>query len=266
MVSLNPSRYKQTLVISIGLQLISGIISVYALSFAIPKEFSYLYSLVFLDAIVQFIELIYYIFFIVFTVSAKSASKIRYYDWVFTTPMMVFTTIAYFYFSYTMDKVREDIKNNKYEHIKLEQRLFGDLETKSSSLWTTLLNQYNPMKEFATLKQHSTSIVAILLANFFMLLSGYLGETNVLTRWSATIIGFVFFFIEFGLIYNDFIIPYNSKSNIFYFWVFFAIWAFYGVAYMFNDTTKNVMYNVLDVISKNMYGLLLSYGIYRLTI
>lgn len=265
MVSLNPSRYKQTLIASIILQLISGIISVYALTLTIPKEFEYLYSLVSLDAVVQFIELIYYLFFLIFTVSATTASKIRYYDWVITTPVMVFTTIAYFYFSFTTEKAREDTKNNKYEHLKLKHRLFSRAgEKPDSSLWNTIKTQYQHMKEFATLPQHSMSIVGILLANFFMLLAGYWGETNILSRFNATLVGFLFFFIEFWLIYNDFVLPYKSPSNVFYFWVFFVVWALYGVAYMFNHTTKNVIYNGLDVISKNMYGVLLSYGIYSL--
>jgi len=36
---------------------------------------------------------------------------------------------------------------------------------------------------------------------------------------------------------------------------FFVLWAFYGVAYFFNEVNKNVVYNVLDLFSKCFVGI-----------
>jgi bacteriorhodopsin len=41
-----------------------------------------------------------------------------------------------------------------------------------------------------------------------------------------------------------------------------GIWALYGVAALFQPVLKNAAYNVLDVISKNFYGIFLSILIY----
>jgi hypothetical protein len=135
-------------------------------------------------------------------------------------------------------------------------------------------NEYNefyekyikPIKDFISHSNHKTSLFIILISNALMLLFGYLGEINIISFLNAFVIGFLFFFIEFYYIYKDFIIPYGDDNSNMYFTVFTIVWGLYGVAYAFNDTTKNIMYNILDLISKNIYGLVLSYLIYRLSI
>ena len=42
------------------------------------------------------------------------------------------------------------------------------------------------------------------------------------------------------------------------------VWALYGVAAAFSYKPKNIAYNVLDIVSKNFYGVLLT--IYALTL
>ena len=44
----------------------------------------------------------------------------------------------------------------------------------------------------------------------------------------------------------------------------FSIWFLYGIAAMFNFRLKNAGYNILDLFSKNFYGLFLSYLIYKI--
>ena len=41
------------------------------------------------------------------------------------------------------------------------------------------------------------------------------------------------------------------------FFTMYAIWSLYGVAAALDDVPKNVVYNGLDVVSKNFYGLFL---------
>ena len=44
------------------------------------------------------------------------------------------------------------------------------------------------------------------------------------------------------------------------------IWALYGVAAYFDHIPKNISYNILDVISKNFYGLYIFFKIRDLAI
>jgi hypothetical protein len=37
-----------------------------------------------------------------------------------------------------------------------------------------------------------------------------------------------------------------------------VVWGMYGVAYMLPNTQKNILYNALDLISKNLFAVLLT--------
>ena len=39
------------------------------------------------------------------------------------------------------------------------------------------------------------------------------------------------------------------------FWAFVILWAFYGVVYEYDDISRNVWYNVLDLLSKCFVGI-----------
>ncbi len=39
------------------------------------------------------------------------------------------------------------------------------------------------------------------------------------------------------------------------FFVFAIIWSIYGIAYLLDSRTKNLIYNMLDLFSKRMFGL-----------
>ena len=44
----------------------------------------------------------------------------------------------------------------------------------------------------------------------------------------------------------------------------FIVWSLYGVAATFKPNEKNVSYNVLDIISKNFYGLFIYFQILQI--
>jgi hypothetical protein len=56
----------------------------------------------------------------------------------------------------------------------------------------------------------------------------------------------------------------NDGLSIGLFVAMFIVWALYGVAAVFPYKEKNVAYNVLDIVSKNFYGVFLT--IYSFTI
>ena len=94
-----------------------------------------------------------------------------------------------------------------------------------------------------------------------MLLFGYLGETRIINKSLSIIIGFVLFFINFKLIYKY--VDGNKKNKKMFYFVF-IVWSLYGVAALFNDVYKNISYNMLDIVSKNFYGIYIFYIILKL--
>ena len=54
----------------------------------------------------------------------------------------------------------------------------------------------------------------------------------------------------------------NNFTNFLYFLLFVFIWLLYAVAYLFKYKEKNIAYNLLDLISKNLFGLFILYIIY----
>jgi len=95
-------------------------------------------------------------------------------------------------------------------------------------------------------------IIAVL--NWLMLLFGYLGERGVISSMKGLIIGFVFFVAMLIYMFMH-IIPKNAPLAVFI--IFAVIWSLYGVAYLFDEEEKNIAYNILDVTSKALFGVVL---------
>ena len=95
----------------------------------------------------------------------------------------------------------------------------------------------------------------IVILNYIMLLLGYLGELNVISKFNGMILGFIPFFILFYLIYNKYIKNYNLLANKVIFGVYVFLWSLYGVVYMFDEETKNICFNFLDLCAKCFFGL-----------
>ena len=97
--------------------------------------------------------------------------------------------------------------------------------------------------------------VIILLLNYGMLGSGYLGEIKMLDKLPANIIGFVFFIALYFFIFYMYLRPsYNFDNYILYF-AFVILWAIYGIVYFSDQVTKNVTFNILDLLSKCFVGI-----------
>lgn len=214
---------KFTTKLSVIIQLVIGIISTSGTFLKVDNKHKILTQILIAENIVQYVELSFYLYFLKqFNVlSLSDMTSIRYYDWVFTTPAMLLTTVIYL-------KYEEHIQQGKPEILNF----------------------------FEVLKQEQGSIIQICLCNFFMLLFGYLGEKNIIDRKIGITIGFVFFALTFNLIYS-----YAVKSTIGkkLFSVLLPIWGLYGVGACLDDTSKNNMFNILDIISKNFFSLYIVY-------
>ena len=98
-------------------------------------------------------------------------------------------------------------------------------------------------------------LLTIVALNYVMLYIGYLGETGVLDKITASITGFVPFFAMFGVVYYNYVRPKYSLANRLLFGTYLAIWSMYGLVYLLDEQSKNMVLNVLDLTAKCLIGL-----------
>ena len=96
------------------------------------------------------------------------------------------------------------------------------------------------------------SIVIIL--NWLMLLFGYLGERKIISSLKGLLIGFIFYALMLIFMFYN-IIPKGCSLVVFI--IFAVIWGGYGIAYMLEEEEKNIAYNILDITSKALFGVVL---------
>ena len=88
-----------------------------------------------------------------------------------------------------------------------------------------------------------------------MLGFGYLGEIDSIDKTTAWSISFLAFFGIFGTIYSYFIHPKQRYVNYILYAFYFIVWSMYGMVYFFEEETKNIGLNILDVFSKCLIGI-----------
>ena len=118
-------------------------------------------------------------------------------------------------------------------------------------------NLKSPASWISILFSEISWISIVLILNWIMLLFGYLGETNKMSINLSVFLGFIPFIIYFGIIYFVYVKSFNRGYKLFYYFVFF--WALYGIAALFPYKTKNSIYNILDLFSKNFFIVYLLY-------
>lgn len=98
----------------------------------------------------------------------------------------------------------------------------------------------------------------IVILNYSMLLAGYFGEIDAISKLGANITGFIFFGLLYAFMYFKYLVNtkggYNNTNKAL-FLTFFIIWSFYGLFYHMDYETKNIGYNILDLISKCFVGI-----------
>ena len=209
---------------SIIMQFITGVIQLDGLFVKVPEKDNILKDVLKLDTAVQFIEAMFYVWLIFnFKNISKMASK-RYFDWVITTPVMLLSTIMYM----------------KYSEHK---------ENSNAKIITFM--------DF--IKEHQINIAKIFTSNALMLLCGYLGEIGKTAMSTSVAVGSIFFLYTFHLIWTEYAKQSKEGTKLFAF--LFFIWGLYAVAAIMKPRAKNIGYNILDIISKNFYGLYIYYVI-----
>lgn len=232
-----------TMTISIFLQLITIIINLFVLFKPVSGINILLNQLLIFEFIVQFIEIIFYSWMTSNLSIIKNITQIRYYDWMITTPTMLVTLIIYLiYLKLSSESNDHQISKNFNNDFTDNKEYIPDYNA-----WELLLeNKY--------------TIFIILCLNWVMLLFGYLGEIKFISTNMSVLLGFIPFLIYYYLIYIYYAQFTSSGITIFYY--FFIVWGTYGIAALLPYKMKNIFYNFLDLLSKNFFGLFLSYKLF----
>jgi len=212
-----------TLILSILVQFITGVIEIAAMFIKVPSAYNLIRQLLLLEVSVQVIEGLFYGWLAFNFNTIKNITPKRYIDWAITTPTMLIVLIGYLIY---LDKRSTD--------------------------------ETDGLEFFSLLKENASVIIPVLLLNWLMLFFGYLGEMNILTPLVGILVGF----IPFLLYYYKIFINYVSIQGQYLFWYFFIFWSFYGVVAILPYYIKNAFYNILDLFAKNFFGLFLSYIIF----
>jgi len=220
-----------SLLFSIVVQVVTGVIELLAFFVKTAPGMALIRQLLGLELAVQAVEGAFYVWLYKNIDRVKNITPKRYADWALTTPTMLVTLVAYIIYLNTD-------KGNGNDSLSLIQ----------------------------ILRENATPIALILGLNWLMLLFGYLGEVGVIPLVAGVALGFVPFIAYFYIMYERFvandadnfnIIGNNTSLKIYaYFLVF---WSLYGIVAVLPYTLKNTIYNVLDLFSKNFFGIFLSY-------
>ena len=222
MVSLNVYT---SLITSIIIQVVTGIIEFISLFVNLPSKFAFLKQMMLLEVFVQFIEGSFYVYWFNNFTNILNVTPTRYFDWVITTPTMLVNLIFYLIFLQKLDD-----------------------------------NTSDQLNFFELFNQEINTIIPVLLLNWLMLLFGYLGEISVIPVLLGVLLGFIPFLIYYYIIYNKYALLSEEGFKIFIY--FFVFWSLYGIAAILPYKIKNTCYNILDLFAKNFFGIFLTYLIF----
>ena len=214
--------FYHTLVISITVQILSGVIQLAAFLVKIPSIYLIIRQLLMIEFIVQVIEGAFYVWLGYNFKKVLDVTPSRYIDWVITTPTMLISLMIYLIY------LEKKVENKTHE-----------------------------LEFFQLWNENSSVFITVLLLNWLMLLFGYLGEIKIIPVLLGVFLGFVPFLIYYYIIYEKFVIPYPKGEWLF--WYFFGCWSLYGFAAVLPYYIKNSCYNILDLFAKNFFGVILTY-------
>lgn len=224
------SSIYNTGVASLTVQAFTAAFDVYVLTLKQYPSLFIVRDLLHIELFVQMIEGAFYVWLVYNLAKHANITPIRYYDWVITTPSMLLSYCLYLVYL----RNKEDITAGKETFVI----------TSFYSLFTNNL----PI------------LVPIFILNTLMLLFGYLAEIRKISYVAGAALGFIPFFAFFYMIYDNYA-KYTNVGRL-TFWYFSGVWGLYGIASMLSYKWKNISYNILDLFSKNFFGIFLAYVLY----
>lgn len=217
--------FYNTLILSIIVQSVIGILEIGSLFINVEPKYTIIKELLVLEVVVQIIEASFYFWLTYNFNKITNVTPKRYIDWSITTPTMLITLVIYLIY----------------------------LKYKEKGMDTTKLDFFNLLSENLTILSY------ILYLNWLMLIFGYLGEQKIINEIIGVVLGFIPFLMYYYIIYVNYAKQSTTGWKLFIYFFFF--WSLYGIAALFPYYIKNSFYNILDLFSKNFFGLFLSYMI-----
>ena len=123
-----------TLVLSVGIQAIAGLVDMLILFLKVPAEIFILKQLLVLEVIVQLTEGSFYLYWLYNFKTISNITPKRYADWSITTPTMLVTLIFYMIFL----QYKEIGRSRELEFFDLFQKNLGPLTNILSLNWLML--------------------------------------------------------------------------------------------------------------------------------
>ena len=164
----------------------------------------------------------------------SSITSYRYLDWFATTPLLLLSFTLY---------------------LQYRKSIATSIAPITATTAPTTIPTTSPVKfEYDKLG-------IIVLLNAIMLVFGFLGETNKMNHTLACVLGFIPFIAMFYLIWKWYGDDIHNKTI---FQIFIVVWSLYGIVYFLPNESKNISYNILDVIAKVGFGLLIWFEVVQL--
>lgn len=164
--------------------------------------------------------------------------------------------IAGYFYSVFNDKLK-NWKSNQQSNQEINWKEITELRYIDWALTTPLmlltLSLVLSFNSKTKIKLHW--FACIVFFNYVMLYVGYLGETGIVERIIADILGFIAFFISFGTVFVQYVLPRYNFDNYILFGLYLFIWSFYGIVYNFSEINKNIITNYLDLTAKCLIGI-----------
>ena len=157
------------------------------------------------------------------------------------------SVVAGYFYSVMNEKLKKR-KEIKWKEITMLRYVDWAITTPIMLLVLSLVLSFNTNTK---IKLHWFALTVVF--NYLMLYFGYLGETGM-EKVTASILGFLFFFLTYGLVFANYLTKYN-RDNWIIFGLYVIVWSIYGVAYHFEEERKNIIYNYLDLTSKCFVGI-----------
>lgn len=211
--------------ISLFVQFLAFFIQFYGVFLHVTPELVPLKYALNIEVCVSVIEFIVYVWIGTNLKNLDVVMTKRYADWLITTNgLMISISLLFIYLN------QQELKHEEPPEENNKETLF-----------------VNNTRKF----------IPLIVYNNLMLLCGFMGEKGVLSKKYSFSLGFFFFFLSFYYLYQGFAMYSPTSTNVFY--VITTIWALYGFSHLLPKIEKNVAYNILDLISKNLFGVFMVY-------
>ena len=158
---------------------------------------------------------------------------------------------GYFYSLYLNKINRSESDNTPIDWADILKTRYIDWAITSPVLLIILCSV---LATIANKKLMFSTMSSVLMLNYVMLMFGFVGETNNLNKYVSVIFGGSAFYTMFYVIYKNFL-DVTKMDSIAVYSFYFIIWGLYGIMYMLDNTYKNIGFNILDFLSKTLFGL-----------